>query len=236
MNKMLEVIKNEKTNSLKVEICQLNRKLKEKEKQIEDERKVFENSISEFKVKISNMIAHNDACTAKIEELELYNRDLKQRVVQEEDKVEQLNNKYESLIVEHRNHIDSSVDNQKKASTNNTKTKELIRRVFDLFQSFSNLNLSSEAVYKKAISFYSEHDYFTYATDKVNNSDYLTSLGHNQVNTNHNLISQVQDLDRNQNHTPGFNYNYNNIRQNDLYSSMDNKQTQVSTEGIRYKK
>ena len=206
---MNEIMSNEKTNNFKVEICTLQRRLKEKDKQIEDNRLTFENIISEFKVKISNMIAHNDSCTAKIEELELFNNDLSIRMKEKHDDKSEIDTKYEKLLIDHKKLIDSNVQDKRYLKSYNSNVKTLITKLFETFKSFNYLNSEIENLFTKALIFFD-------STEKKGSYDYNNQSLYNSQNSNYSIKQG-----------PVFHYDYN--KTNEVYTpSIENKLTQVS--------
>ena len=56
VSRLNEILTVERTSNYKVEISTLQRKLKEKDKLIEENKQIFENVVTEFKIKINNLI------------------------------------------------------------------------------------------------------------------------------------------------------------------------------------
>lgn len=90
LDRLTEVIQAEKSNTFKVEISQLNRKIKEKEKVYEKAIMTYDSVINNLKSQIQNLTHHNDACIVKIEELEIFNSDLHRKIYEYEHESKEL--------------------------------------------------------------------------------------------------------------------------------------------------
>jgi chromosome segregation ATPase len=76
LTKLNEVLTQERSCNLKVEIATLNRKLASRDKQIEDYKKLYEGMVNELKNKITNLMTFNDSSVRRIKELETENFNL----------------------------------------------------------------------------------------------------------------------------------------------------------------
>lgn len=185
--KFNEILTVERSSNYKVEISNLTRKNKEKEKKIDECKVVFENIITEFKLKISNLIAFNDSATAKIEELELFNNELKSVIEQQKLNYKALEDHTTIILDNHRQDIEKHFEENKQNSHQKKKIKALLNLVFDAFKSQNSLSDSVEATIIKANSFFDSSIcnfsdekkpssfYFNYATPTNHNIDTLYS-------------------------------------------------------------
>lgn len=76
ISKLNEILTKERSCNLKVEVSTLQRKLTTKEKQCEENKKVYENLINEHKAKITNLMNFNDTSVKKIKQLKSDNENL----------------------------------------------------------------------------------------------------------------------------------------------------------------
>jgi hypothetical protein len=70
ITKLNEVLAQERSCNLKVEVSTLNRKLVTKEKHIEEQKKIYDSLVNELKFKIGNLISFNDSSVKRIKNLE----------------------------------------------------------------------------------------------------------------------------------------------------------------------
>jgi chromosome segregation ATPase len=70
ISKLNEVLMQERSSSIKVENSTLQRKISKKEKQLDENKKIYNNVVSEYKKKISDMMNFNDNSVKRIKELE----------------------------------------------------------------------------------------------------------------------------------------------------------------------
>lgn len=210
--KLNEVISSERANNFKVEISNLQRRMKEKERIIEENKKTFESVISEFKAKISNLVAFNDACTSRIEELELFNGQSKSVIQEQNDKVVNLESRAQEILANHKKEVDKALEDKKRNAQIRKGFKTLISMIYRTFESHELLNEQIERVLTKANNFLSYDDYESVELNSSQEGD--SKLCYNNYN---------------------FQYPNNKLDSSIGYST-DFKYTNASSDGINIRK
>jgi hypothetical protein len=133
ITKLNEVLTQERSCNLKVEVATLNRKLVTKEKNIEEQKKIYDSLLFELKSKISNLVSFNDSSVNRIKYLE-----------EENFKMIEDNKKFENEIIELQNNLNmyrEKFDIEQKVKLKLQKDFESYEnRVKKLFNIMKNLN------------------------------------------------------------------------------------------------
>lgn len=130
-----EILTVERTSNYKVEISTLQRKLKEKEKAFNDNKKTFENIIAEFKIKINNLIAYNDSYASKLHEMESYNEAQKKEIEEKQEHTEKLNYKIEEINYSYQKEAQKNKDLQTNYFEFKEKVAAMLSGVLEVFRS-----------------------------------------------------------------------------------------------------
>lgn len=167
ITKLNEVLTQERSCNLKVEVATLNRKLVTKEKNIEEQKKNYDSLLFELKSKISNLVSFNDSSVNRIKYLE-----------EENFKMIEDNKKFENEIIELQNNL--NMYREKFDIEQKVKLKLQIdfesyeNRMKKLFNLMKNLNEFKSEERKIENKMFHKIKFF-YSSEAINCSDAINS-------------------------------------------------------------
>lgn len=213
LSKLNEIISVERSSNYKVEISNLNRKIKEKDKLIDDNKNTFEKIITEFKNKINNLISYNDSYASKLHQLENYN----QTVQTEMQSVQESENNLKNELVETKEKVQTeikkNVDNQRNFKEFKTKVGLLISGILENYKTQSETSAVVKNLLEKCKAFYNKEDCMspnknkTYYNSIINKEDFQREDNFTFSGTIRNENNKLKDS----RYTSNLAYTYNSI-------------------------
>ncbi len=134
ISKLKDDLQIERRNNLIVEIANLQKKINKKEKEFEEKRKLSESTISEYKLKFSNLLNNNDILSKKLENLENDLNLMQKNKIILENKIFDLDENNNSLKGNLNLEISLRLQAQNESQVINSKLKHLINLIKNLFE------------------------------------------------------------------------------------------------------
>lgn len=206
ISRLNNILSDERNSTMKVEVSILNRKLNEKEKQLEENNRKFEEIINEFKHKITNLVRYNDAYASKLHELRRYNDDSKNEIKELVDYRNCLNEKYNDLQIVYQKEVESGLDMKNQYELLKNKMGALIKMIFENFKN-QNSNHQVLSSFLSRLNFFFSSSTSNINISNMNNEKYdLTSNYHTNTKSNYNSKETSSGI---------YGNNYENIQANE---------------------